>query len=73
MREENQVKLEESEDNSPRRSFLDMVLGRSLSAKNKKKEIKQVIVPRFDEIEDTMDKANDDEDDLEIPSFLRRR
>ncbi len=73
MREENQVKLEDNEEVSPKRTFLDMVLGRSLSAKNKKKEIKQVIVPRFDEIDDTMNKANDDEDDLEIPSFLRRR
>ena len=32
----------------------------------------QMVAPKFEEIEDFADKANDD-DDLEIPSFLRRR
>ena len=73
MREENQVKLEENDEPIRQRTFLDKILGRSLSAKNKRAEIKQVIVPKFDEIEESLEKANDEDDDLEIPSFLRRR
>jgi cell division protein FtsZ len=73
MREENQVKLEENDEPIRQRTFLDKILGRSLSAKNKRPEIKQVVVPKFDEIEEIIEKANDEDDDLEIPSFLRRR
>ena len=73
MREENQVKLEENDEPIRQRTFLDKILGRSLSAKNKRSEIKQVVVPKFDEIEEIIEKANDEDDDLEIPSFLRRR
>ena len=73
MREE-QLKVVEDEMPSKPRSFLDKILGRSLS-KNEQNDklIQKVITPKFDEIEDVLDKANDSDDDLEIPSFLRRR
>lgn len=68
---EEQVKLEDEEEQvKPARTFLDKILGRSHS--NKVVKPMQMVAPKFEEIEDFADKANDD-DDLEIPSFLRRR
>lgn len=73
LREE-QVKIVEEEVPSKPRSFLDKILGRSLSKNDaNEKVVQRVITPKFDEIEDVLDKANDTDDDLEIPSFLRRR
>ena len=73
LREE-QVKIVEEEAPSKPRSFLDKILGRSLSKNDaNEKVVQRVITPKFDEIEDVLDKANDTDNDLEIPSFLRRR
>ncbi len=73
LREE-QVKIVEEEAPLKPRSFLDKILGRSLSKNDaNEKVVQRVITPKFDEIEDVLDKANDTDDDLEIPSFLRRR
>ncbi len=73
LREE-QVKIVEDEAPLKPRSFLDKILGRSLSKNDaNEKVVQRVITPKFDEIEDVIDKANDSDDDLEIPSFLRRR
>ena len=69
MREE-QIKLEDEEVQVKPRTFLDKILGRSHS--NKVVKPMQMVAPKFEEIEDFAEKANDD-DDLEIPSFLRRK
>ena len=70
-REETQVMIEQDDEKPVRQRFIDKLLGRSISV-SQKTQIKQVVMPKFDEIEEEID--NDDaEDDLEIPSFLRRR
>ena len=71
-REEAQTMIEEEPVLSSRQRFIDKILGKS-RAKAKKQAPKPVSVPRFDEIEEFSEKESANEDDLEIPSFLRRR
>ena len=72
-REEAQAMIEEEPvELTPQRSFINKILGISL-AKAKKTAPKPVSMPKFDEIEDFAEKESANEDDLEIPSFLRRR
>lgn len=70
-REEAQAMIEPEPEEPARQRFIDKILG--ISRAKAKKPVKPVIVPKFDEIEDFAEKENDNEDDLEIPSFLRRR
>lgn len=65
------ISVEEEVVEPTRQRFIDKILG--ISRAKAKKPVKPVIVPKFDEIEDFAEKENDNEDDLEIPSFLRRR
>lgn len=72
-REEEQAMIkDEPVELTPQRSFINKILGISL-AKAKKTAPKPVSIPKFDEIEDFAEKESANEDDLEIPSFLRRR
>ncbi len=71
-REEAQAMIEEEPVQPARQRFIDKILGIS-RAKAKKQAPKPVSVPKFDEIEDFAEKESANEDDLEIPSFLRRR
>ena len=72
-REEAQAMIEEEPVRPTRQRFIDKILGIS-RAKEKKAAPKPVSVPKFDEIEDFAEKENpSNDDDLEIPSFLRRR
>lgn len=72
-REEAQAMIEEEPVQPARQRFIDKILGIS-RAKAKKPAPKPVSVPKFDEIEDFAEKENpSNDDDLEIPSFLRRR
>ncbi len=72
-REEAQAMIEEEPVQPARQRFIDKILGIS-RAKAKKTSPKPVSVPKFDEIEDFAEKENpSNDDDLEIPSFLRRR
>lgn len=72
-REEAQAMIEEEPVQPARQRFIDKILGIS-RAKAKKTAPKPVSVPKFDEIEDFAEKENpSNDDDLEIPSFLRRR
>ena len=70
-REEAQAMIQEEPEEPTRQRFIDKILG--ISRAKAKKPVKPVVVPKFDEIEDFADKVNDSEDDLDIPSFLRRR
>lgn len=70
-REEAQAMISEEPQEPTRQRFIDKILG--ISRSKAKKPVKPVIVPKFDEIEDFAEKSNENEDDLEIPSFLRRR
>lgn len=71
-REEAQAMIEQDEPQPTRQRFIDKILG--ISRAKAKKPTKPVIVPKFDEIEDFAEKESaNEEDDLEIPSFLRRR
>ncbi len=72
VREETQVMIEQEEDKPVRQRFIDKLLGRSIGMAQKQ-QIKQVVMPKFDEIEEEVENENEVEDDLEIPSFLRRR
>ena len=73
-REEAQAMIEEEPAEQPaRQRFIDRILGISIARAKVKKAPKPVSVPKFDEIEDFAEKENGTEDDLEIPSFLRRR
>ena len=73
-REEAQAMIEEEPVQPARQRFIDKILGISRAkAKAKKQAPKPVSVPKFDEIEDFAEKESANEDDLEIPSFLRRR
>ena len=58
-------------------TFLDRILGRSQGrAERNAPTIQKIIAPNFQELENFVENANDDnkeEDDLEIPSFLRRK
>ena len=71
-REEAQAMIEEEQVQPTRQRFIDKILGIS-RAKAKKQAPKPVSIPKFDEIEDFAEKESANEDDLEIPSFLRRR
>ena len=71
-REEAQAMIEEEPVQPTRQRFIDKILGIS-RAKAKKQAPKPVSIPKFDEIEDFAEKESANEDDLEIPSFLRRR
>ena len=72
-REDAQAMIEEEPVQPARQRFIDKILGIS-RAKAKKTATKPVSVPKFDEIEDFAEKENpSNDDDLEIPSFLRRR
>ncbi|MBR2274035.1 MAG: cell division protein FtsZ [Alphaproteobacteria bacterium] len=71
-REEAQAMIEEEPVQPTRQRFIDKILGIS-RAKAKKTAPKPVSVPKFDEIEDFAERESANEDDLEIPSFLRRR
>ncbi len=69
-REEAQVSIKD--DNEPtRQRFIDKILGVSKTKEKKASNITPTSVPRFDELESYTDSSS--EDDLEIPSFLRRR
>ncbi|MCM1323906.1 MAG: cell division protein FtsZ [Acetobacter sp.] len=70
-REEAQAMIQEETEEPARQRFIDKILG--ISRAKAKKPVKPVIVPKFDEIEDFAEKENESDDDLEIPSFLRRR
>ncbi len=70
-REERQAMIEPEPEEPARQRFIDKILG--ISRAKAKKPVKPVIVPKFDEIEDFAEKESENEDDLEIPSFLRRR
>ena len=72
-REEAQAMIEEEPEQPARQRFIDKILGIS-RAKAKKATVRPVSVPKFDEIEDFAEHENpSNDDDLEIPSFLRRR
>lgn len=73
-REEAQAMIQEEEEETSeptRQRFIDKILG--ISRAKAKKPVKPVVMPKFDEIEDFAEKESENEDDLEIPSFLRRR
>lgn len=70
-REEAQAMIQEEPEEPVRQRFIDKILG--ISRAKAKKPAKPVVMPKFDEIEDFAEKENDNEDDLEIPSFLRRK
>ncbi len=70
-REEAQAMIQEEPEEPSRQRFIDKILG--ISRAKAKKPVKPVIVPKFDEIEDFAEKESSNDDDLEIPSFLRRR
>lgn len=70
-REEAQAMIAEEPQEPTRQRFIDKILG--ISRSKAKKPVKPVVVPKFDEIEDFAEKSNENDDDLEIPSFLRRR
>lgn len=70
-REEAQAMISEEPEEPVRQRFIDKILG--ISRAKTKKNVKPVIVPKFDEIEDFAEKESENEDDLEIPAFLRRR
>lgn len=72
-REEAQAMIQEAEEEEEptRQRFIDKILG--ISRAKAKKPAKPAVMPKFDEIEDFAEKENESEDDLEIPSFLRRR
>ncbi|MBP5615996.1 MAG: cell division protein FtsZ [Alphaproteobacteria bacterium] len=54
--------------------FIDKILGISRARKNRKDQPSVVATaPHFDTEEDSIDYSNDDIDNLDIPSFLRRR
>ncbi len=73
-REEAQAMIQEEPEEPTRQRFIDKILGISRAkAKKPAKPVKPVVVPKFDEIEDFAEKESENEDDLEIPSFLRRR
>lgn len=70
---EEQARIQEEVVETSRYGLIDRILGKSRA--KAKKQVKPVVVPKFDEIEDFVEKENDNfEDiDMEIPSFLRRR
>ena len=72
-REETQAILNEEPAEPARQRFIDIILGKSRA--KAKKPVKPVVVPKFDEIEEFSEKEteNDNYEDMEIPSFLRRR
>ena len=72
-REETQAILNEEPAEPARQRFIDIILGKSRA--KAKKPVKPVVVPKFDEIEEFAEKEteNDNYEDMEIPSFLRRR
>lgn len=70
-REEAQAMIQDEPEEPSRQRFIDKILG--ISRAKAKKPVKPIVVPKFDEIEDFAEKDNGPEDDLEIPSFLRRR
>ena len=72
-REESQAILNEEPAEPARQRFIDIILGKSRA--KAKKPVKPVVVPKFDEIEEFTEKEteNDNYEDMEIPSFLRRR
>lgn len=70
-REEAQAMIEDEPKEPARQRFIDKILG--ISRAKAKKPSKPMVVPKFDEIEDFAEKESAPEDDLEIPSFLRRR
>lgn len=73
-REEAQAMIEEDTvEITPQRSFINRILGISRAKAKKQAAQKPVSVPQFDEMEDFSEKESANEDDLEIPSFLRRR
>ena len=73
-REESQAMIEDEPAPKPtRQRFIDRILGISIARAKVKEAPKPVSMPKFDEIEDFAEKENGTEDDLEIPSFLRRR
>ena len=72
METETQTMIEEEPSTPTRQRFIDKILGIS-RAKAKKTAPKPVSIPKFDEIEDFAEKESANEDDLEIPSFLRRK
>ena len=73
-REEAQAMIEdEPVEITPQRSFINRILGISRAKAKKQAAQKPVSVPQFSEIEDFAEKESANEDDLEIPSFLRRR
>ena len=78
MREEKMVAEPVVETSVKHRTFLDKILGRSQGrVERTAPTLQKVITPNFQEIENFVENANDDvnveEDDLEIPSFLRRK
>lgn len=70
-REERQAMIQEEQEEPTRQRFIDKILG--ISRAKAKKPVKPVVMPKFDEIEEFAEKESESEDDLEIPSFLRRR
>lgn len=70
---EEQARIQEEVVETSRYGLIDRILGKSRA--KAKKQVKPVVVPKFDEIEDFVEKENDnfEEIDMEIPSFLRRR
>lgn len=73
-REEAQAMIEEETvEITPQRSFINRILGISRAKAKKQAAAKPVSVPKFDEMDDFAEKESANEDDLEIPSFLRRR
>jgi cell division protein FtsZ len=75
-KEEENLEDVEIVNNTKSRTLLDRLLGRSMSKENNKVVAQKVIAPKFQEIEDFVENANDemkDDDELEIPAFLRRK
>lgn len=70
-REERQAMIQDEPEEPTRQRFIDKILG--ISRAKAKKPVKPVVMPKFDEIEDFAEKESESDDDLEIPSFLRRR
>lgn len=70
---EEQARIQEEVVETSRYGLIDRILGKSRA--KAKKQVKPVVVPKFDEIEDFVEKENDNYEDIdmEIPSFLRRR
>ncbi len=78
MREEKFVREPVAETSVKPLTFLDRILGRSQGrAERNAPTLQKIITPNFQELENFVENANDDnkseEDDLEIPSFLRRK